>query len=101
MTGKIYLNYNKDKYSFSLFSFFNGTKKIVDFGTGNVDNPLEATPEGYPSWYTLHAKVSLKINTQIRLAMSVNNLLDVHYKTFASGISAPGRNYCLTLRLIH
>ena len=101
LTGNIYLNYNKNKCSFSLFSFFNGTKKIADFGTGNVDNPLEATPEGYPSWYTLNAKVSLKINTQIRLAMSVNNLLDVHYKTFASGISAPGRNYCLTIRLIH
>ena len=101
LTGNIYLNYNKNKCSFSLFSFFNGTKKIADFGTGNVDNPLEATPEGYPSWYTLNAKVSLKINTHIRLAMSANNLLDVHYKTFASGISAPGRNYCLTIRLIH
>ena len=101
LTGNIYLKYDKRKYSFSLFSFFNGTKKIADFGTGNVDNPLEATPEGYPSWYTLNAKFSLKINTQIKLAMSVNNLLDVHYKTFASGISAPGRNYCLTLRLIH
>ena len=101
LTGNIYLKYDKRKYSFSLFSFFNGTKKIDDFGTGNVDNPLEATPEGYPSWYTLNAKFSLKINTQIKLAMSVNNLLDVHYKTFASGISAPGRNYCLTLKLIH
>ena len=101
LTGNIYLKYDKRKYSFSLFSFFNGTKKIADFGTGNVDNSLEATPEGYPSWYTLNAKFSLKINTQIKLAMSVNNLLDVHYKTFASGISAPGRNYCLTLRLIH
>ena len=101
LTGNIYLKYDKSKYSFSLFSFFNGTKKIADFGTGNVDNPLEATSEGYPSWYTLNAKFSLKINSQIRLAMSVNNLLDIHYKTFASGISAPGRNYCLTLRLIH
>jgi hemoglobin/transferrin/lactoferrin receptor protein len=30
--------------------------------------------------------------------MALENILDQHYKTFASGLSAPGRNFIVTLK---
>ena len=66
-----------------------------------MDNPFEATDNGYPSWYTLNARISSTINSKLNLAISLNNIFDVHYKTFASGISAPGRNLGVTLKLVY
>ena len=91
----------KNKFTFSVFSLFNGVKNQTDFGPGNVDNPFEATDNGFPSWYTFNARISLTINSKLNLAISLNNIFDVHYKTFASGISAPGRNLGVTLRLVY
>ena len=53
--GNISLKYNHKNWHFSVFSFFNGTKMIEDFGPANVDNPLEATFIGYPKDYNKYA----------------------------------------------
>ena len=34
----------------------------------------------------------------IEIKFSVQNILDHHYKPFASGISGPGRNFIVSLR---
>ncbi len=101
ITGNVFINWITDKYTFSIFSLFNGEKNQRDFGPGNVDNPLEATIDGYPSWYTINTRFSKKINSNLDLSISCNNILDIHYKRFASGISAPGRNIGFTLKLIY
>ena len=37
------------------------------------------------------------INDHISASFSIVNLLDTHYKTFGSGISASGRNFVVSL----
>ena len=101
ITGNFYITLMKNKFTFSVFSLFNGVKKRTNFGAGNVDNPFEAADHGFPSWYTFNARVSSNINSRLNLALSCNNIFDVHYKTFASGISAPGRNLGVTLKLVY
>ena len=101
ITGNFFITLMKDEFTFSVFSLFNGVKSRTDFGPGNVDNPFEATDNGFPSWYTFNARISSTINSKLNLAISLNNIFDVHYKTFASGISAPGRNLGVTLRLVY
>ena len=101
ITGNFFITLTEDKFTFSVFSLFNGVKNWNDFGPGNVDNPFEATDSGYPSWYTLNARISSTINSKLNLAIHLNNIFDVHYKTFASGISAPGRNLGVTLKLVY
>jgi hemoglobin/transferrin/lactoferrin receptor protein len=51
-----------------------------------------------PSWYTLNFKLAYFINEYISLNAGVENITDVLYRPFASGISAPGRNFIVTLR---
>jgi hemoglobin/transferrin/lactoferrin receptor protein len=99
LVGNVSLKYNHTNWQFSVFSFFNGAKMIEDFGPANVDNPLEATFVGYPKWLTLNSRLNYVLNNKIELAIGGYNLLDIHYKTFASGISAPGRSLLVTIKL--
>mgnify|MGYP000151658336 CR=1 FL=1 len=38
------------------------------------------------------------LSDSFTVQMALENILDQHYKTFASGLSAPGRNFIVTLR---
>ena len=84
--------FEKENWDIELFSHYNGWKRKADFAAGTTDNPQEATVHGSPSWYTINLRVSLSLNKTVTLQLGLNNLLDQHYKMFASGISAPGRN---------
>ena len=51
-----------------------------------------------PAWFTLNMRTSYNFNSNVQLQASLDNIFDKHYRLFASGISAPGRNLSLTLR---
>ena len=54
---------------------------------------------GHPNWETINLNCNYIINDYTSIQLSLNNLLDKHYKVFASGISAPGRSFVITLRV--
>ena len=81
------------------FLHYSGRKYWDDMTPFGEDNEDEAIPdEGFPAWYTLNFRSHFKINEHFEVQVSIENLLDRFYKTFASGIAAPGRNFILTLR---
>jgi hemoglobin/transferrin/lactoferrin receptor protein len=88
--------YKKTVSEFSVH--YNGWKFLEDYSPSGEDNLAQATIYGMPAWYTLNVKTSLPINDFLRLIVGVENILDVHYRTFASGVSAPGRNFVIALR---
>ena len=53
---------------------------------------------GTPAWYTLNMSAMYRFSEEFTVQLALENILDSHYKTFASGLSAPGRNFILTLR---
>ena len=63
-----------------------------------IDNLEEATIDGAPMWYTLNLHYSNKIDNMLSFGFGIQNIMDTHYKTFASGISASGRNLILSLQ---
>ena len=83
--------------SILIYSNYNSWKRSEDFDLNGVDNLEEATIDGTPSWYTLNLKYSVKIQESL-FSISCENIFDAHYKTFASGISANGRNFILNLQ---
>jgi hemoglobin/transferrin/lactoferrin receptor protein len=101
LIGRFSLKVKEKKYEFSFSSLFNAHKKIVDFGPGNVDNPNEASPNGYPKWITLNSSIRYSINKHLKIKLGCYNILDIHYKTFASGISSPGRSYLVSVKLTY
>ncbi len=71
---------------------------------GGVDN-IEESPfdsdtgkfAGFPQWHVLNWFGTYHINQDISVNLGVDNIFDIHYREFASAISAPGRNFKIQL----
>ena len=96
--GKLSLKYQKHKLQMEGFAMYSGWKHLEDYNMVGEDNFAYATPEGMPSWYTLNLRVSYMLSNQLSIQLACENILDQNYRMFASNISAPGRNFILTLR---
>ncbi len=97
--GRVDLKYKKRKLETAMFVNFNGWKRLKDYYPNGEDNEVYATPEGMPSWYTINLRAGYEFNKYLALQLGVDNLLDLQYRTFASGINAPGRNFFGTFRV--
>jgi hemoglobin/transferrin/lactoferrin receptor protein len=89
-------------FRFDVYSQFSEAKKLADYNLNGEDNLQYATSNGMPAWYTLNAKLQYHIfkrGMAINLQTGVENILDTHYRLFASGISAMGRNLYVAIRL--
>ena len=95
--GVTRLSLDYKKHLINVLWQYNLRKDIEDFG-GSVDNPDLATPEGSPAWQTLSVQTHWQLTRKLRLTAAMNNILDVHYRPFSSGISAAGRHIVLSLK---
>jgi hemoglobin/transferrin/lactoferrin receptor protein len=86
---------------------FSGSKAPEDYSEGGEDG-LDETPlisedpdlyAGTPAWSELSFLSQYQWNDKIHLRMGLDNIFDVHYRSFASGISAPGRNFKLGVNI--
>ncbi|MEM9884889.1 MAG: TonB-dependent receptor [Bacteroidota bacterium] len=119
--GRTSLRYEKGDWRVEGVLRYNGAKKVEDFAVldvqrdiqtqrliylreGSADN-LEQTPRcedgnyciGTPAWMTYNLYIQYtfgKLSAQIGL----ENITDVHYRPFASGLSSAGRNLILGIR---
>jgi hemoglobin/transferrin/lactoferrin receptor protein len=96
--GRVSLTYDYKKLMFDSYVYYNGWKFAEDFSPYGEDNESEATVFGYPSWWTLNFSAIYRINDHLTTQFAIDNILDQFYKPFASGVSAPGRNFIFTLR---
>lgn len=72
-------------------------KPLEAYGPDGTDNPQEALPTGSPGWAIWNVEGTVKLTEHLEARLSGINLLDLHYRTFGSGISAPGRNVRATV----
>lgn len=84
------------------FVLYNGWKHIKDYNLMGEDNEQYATKDGIPAWYTLNLRVSYNYlaskDMLLQFQLGCENILDYNYRNFASGVSAPGRNFYATVR---
>ncbi|NNC82638.1 MAG: TonB-dependent receptor [Flavobacteriales bacterium] len=86
-----------EKTGYGAYVIYNDTKTSGNIAPGRIDNADQGLDGAFPSWYSINAYVNFKLENGLRLSLFVDNLTDVHYKAFASGISAPGRNLGFSL----
>jgi len=98
--GRLSLTYTRKKFRSELFSLYNFWKKLKDYAPSSEDNLDEATLDGSPRWMTLNWRNSFQINQSINVQFNAENIFDLHYRPFSSGISAAGRNFNLTFRIL-
>lgn len=97
--GRTGLSFEFNNFSGEFYTLYNGWKYKKDYNIFGEDNFSKATPDGTPSWYTLNLSASYRLNKYILVQAQIQNILDKNYRIFASGISAPGRNLIIALRL--
>ena len=90
---------------------YSGFKPVTEFDQAGIDN-LDETPHvaigldnepvsmGLPSWYIVNFSTQHQITKNITINLGVDNILDAHYKTFGSGLSAPGRSIITEFRCL-
>ena len=96
--GKLSMVYTVGKVRAELFMNYSGWKRLADYNFIGEDNFAYATPYGMPSWATVNARVNYNFSRSLSLQLACENILDQNYRNFASNISAPGRNFIVTLR---
>lgn len=98
MFGKTSLTYHKHAFTAEVYAMYNGWKRLQDYSPSGEDNLTYATASGMPSWYTLNLRAGYKFNSNMGIQLALENIMDQNYRQFASGISAPGRNFVVTFR---
>jgi hemoglobin/transferrin/lactoferrin receptor protein len=96
--GRTGLNLQLNKFRGEFYVIYHGWKRIHDYRLNAEDNEIYATPEGMPAWYTLNIRTQYQINNYMQVQVACENLLNHHYRVFASGTSGAGRNLMVTLR---
>jgi hemoglobin/transferrin/lactoferrin receptor protein len=102
--GKVQLAYARKKIRASFYVNYNGQMNYKDLPLSERNEPYvyAKTNDGkpyVPAWYTLNFKLAIYFNKRASLNFGVENITDVLYRPYASGISAPGRNFFISLRL--
>ncbi len=101
--GNAHLIWKKNKLQADAFINFNGTLSSNQLAPSELGKAflyaLDDNGDPFsPSWYTLNLRTQYQLNKMLLLTSSVENITDQRYRTYSSGISAPGRNLILSLK---
>jgi hemoglobin/transferrin/lactoferrin receptor protein len=96
--GRVGLKHDVKKFSAELFTVFNGWKRMKDYNLNGEDNEIYATKDGMPSWQIWNINTSYQASKKLSVNFQIENIADLNYRYFASGISALGRNYVVQAR---
>ncbi|HHS95021.1 MAG TPA: hypothetical protein ENJ45_00400 [Phaeodactylibacter sp.] len=122
--GQTSMSFRKGKIHLEAVAKYNAAKSITEYAvnkitrneqTGELEYDYDGTPdnpelgiaykvdnkvvyEGVYGWTTFNLYGSYAFNEKFSIDLAVENIMDVHYRHFASGVSAPGRNFIFTLR---
>lgn len=97
-----------DKYGVSGVSLDSNGKAEVDRGgtEDNIENSYyridengEAVFDGTLAWTTYNFYSSWKVAKWYTINFAVENILDLHYRPFSSGVSAAGRSFIVSFRV--
>lgn len=105
------LSYRQGNFQTTLRVDFSDSKDPSQYSYGGEDG-LEETPEidpqatelvdrytGMPAWSDWSLVGRYQPSHRLQLHFGLTNIFDVHYRSFASGISAPGRSIRLGIDL--
>ena len=100
--GKASLGYYNSNLRMNLFVCY-----ASEVSHNNMPEEEKGKPEIYaidddgkpycPSWLTLNFKAEYKLNNNFSIVAGLENILDVRYRPYSSGIVSAGRNFVISL----
>ncbi|QMU63301.1 MAG: TonB-dependent receptor plug domain-containing protein [Flavobacteriaceae bacterium] len=108
--GRFDVNFKHHHLEFGTNLRFNAKKDISDFNISEGIDNHDLTPVtnetatndldkyyGSPAWISVGLNSRYIVNANWTFQGLISNLFDQHYREFASGISAPGRNFSFSV----
>ncbi|MBM3919729.1 MAG: TonB-dependent receptor [Sphingomonadales bacterium] len=97
--GRLGLRWSSKEWQCEAFMLFNGRKIRREYSPSGEDNAQYAPGGQTPAWQTYNARASWQVSKNFAASFAVENLLDLNYRVFASGISASGRNLVASVKV--
>ncbi len=100
--GDFHVIWKKQRWKNDLFLNYNGEISFKDLAASERGKTYiyAADSEGNPyspSWYTLNFRSQFSISNTLKASFSLENMTNQRYRSYSSGIAAPGRNYIVGL----
>ncbi|MCJ7757160.1 MAG: TonB-dependent receptor, partial [Gillisia sp.] len=100
--GNAHLVWKDKKLTIDLFGEYNGQFDFEDLAPSEQGKAylyaIDQNGNPYsPSWYTINLTGKYEISDNLQATASLENITDQRYRTYSSGISAPGRNLILAV----
>lgn len=101
--GRTTLTYQINKWRFDVYANYNGGVAFSAMPLTEIQDPTVYAKDALgrpftPAWMTWNVKVGYYPSKYVSVFLGLENITDQLYRTFGSGISAPGRNLIVTLR---
>ena len=93
----LYFRQNRLLCEFNLA--YSGKKAYENLSPSEKDKIYLYTADGALAWYTLNLLTSYEVRDTFIFNLGIENILNKHYRTYSSGISAPGRNFIFGMRI--
>lgn len=98
--GKGSIIYKKSKLKAEAYVNFQGAIAFEDLAPSEQSKDYLYSEDGALSWYTINLRSSYQFNRKWSMTAAVENILDTHYRTYSSGVSAAGINGVVSLSKI-
>ena len=96
------LTYTTDVLKLELYAVYQAEFSYDDLAVSEQEKTeiyaVDSNGNPYsPSWCTLNFKAIYKVTNSLTISAGIENLTDQRYRSYSSGVSAPGRNFFLSL----
>jgi hemoglobin/transferrin/lactoferrin receptor protein len=103
--GSTHIIVEESSLKADLYAIYNGSKPYDRMAPSESDKPyMYAADENgnpwSPGWFTLNFKTSYNLSNRAEFSAGIENLLDLRYRPYSSGIASPGRNFILSVRIM-
>lgn len=95
--GQVSLRWNGKFWFAEAQMLFNGKKEARDYSNSGEDNTDKNPPIGNPAWQIYNVRGGFSHKSGLSVQIALENLLDLRYRYFASGVTAGGRSLSCTL----
>ena len=101
--GSTAFKFSKNQFAAELSANYNGEISAADLAPSEQAKPFiyahDVTGRLYsPQWYTINYKSTYMVTKKIQLAAGIENITNQRYRSYSSGIVAPGINFIFSIR---
>ncbi|PKV63154.1 TonB-dependent receptor plug domain-containing protein [Pontibacter ramchanderi] len=101
--GLTRLTYTRNRLKADVYAQYNGAIRYSQLAPEEQDKAYlyaaDANGNPYsPAWATLNLKARYQLSQHLAASAGIENITNVRYRPYSSGIVAPGRNFILSLR---